>query len=416
MVRRMLTVAALILWTGIVAAQEEQKLATMGAIDSLRAEIAALRSVMAQSASAEIPSALKTENLKRDTVIQQLRKDLDATKKASASAVKLSGQIFTFYQYTTYGTDGDSYNKFDIDRVYFTAKADLAPNTKVQITTDMFRQTDATKAAYYGGLAVRVKFAYVEYAPWSDFSVRLGMIPTHWQGIVDGTWKYRVLISSPTDNSRAGYNTTADLGITGTYTLPNQLGELAAHIFNGNGYANPEANRFKDLAVRATLTPIADQPLILAAYYYKGSTESTIKQTLGRDRWGALLSYAYKGITLGLEYGEKHDQGRLTTTSADTTQKGNLVSCFGHAKAPFEGFLGSLTLLWRFDYIDGNTSVGQDISRLWIAGVSCKVNDKLTLVVDRQTHSTEPKLPLTRVDKVKIDYDNRWYLHAQLNF
>jgi|WetSurMetagenome_2_1015567.scaffolds.fasta_scaffold66430_2 hypothetical protein len=413
--RSLMAIAMLMLWTGIVVAQEEQKPATMGGIDSLRAEIAALRNAMVQPVSTGIPPALVTDNLKRDTLIQQLRKDLDAANKASASAVKLSGTMYTYAQFTTHGIDGDNYNKIDVDRVYLTAKATLASDTKFTFTTDVFRQTDSAKALFYGGLAIRVKFAYVEYSPWSAVSFRLGMIPTHWQGFVDGIWKYRVLIANVTDNTRAGYNSSADLGCAATYTLPSKFGEVTALLLNGSGYSSPEADRFKDLAVRASVTPIADQPLVLAGYYYKGAATGKIKQSLGRDRWGGLVSYALKGVTMGLEYNEKGDQGRLTNTAADTTQKGQAISFWGEAKSPFEGFLGSFALLWRFDYVDANTSVGKDISRFTIGGLSCKVNDKLTLILDRQTQATE-SLVLTRVDKVKIDYDNKWYLHAQLNF
>ena len=35
------------------------------------------------------------------------------------------------------------------------------------------------------------------------------------------------------------------------------MGELYATITNGNGYTRPETDRFKDYAVRLTLTPLA---------------------------------------------------------------------------------------------------------------------------------------------------------------
>jgi hypothetical protein len=391
MLRRMLAVTLLVLGTGVILAQEAQKPAEKAALDSLRAEVAALR--------------------------QAVKKDVDAINKAANSAVKFSGVLYTYYQYTTNGTEGNDFNRVDVDRLYLTAKATISENTRLTATTDVFRQTDATKNAFYGGLVIRVKFAYAEYSPSSDIAVRLGMIPTHWQGMVDGIWKYRVLIANITDNTRAGYNASSDLGASATYTLPSKLGEIFAGIYNGSGYSNPEANRFKDFALRATLTPVANEPLTLAAYYYMGNGESTIKQSLGKNRWGALASYSYSGVTVGLDYNEKQDKAKpANITLADTTQSGRAISFFGEAKAPFDGFLGTLAFLWRLDYIDANTSVGQDITRYWIAGISCKVNDKLTVIVDRQTNKTESAVMLTRVDKAKIDYDNRWFLHVQLNF
>jgi hypothetical protein len=357
------------------------------------------------------------ETSQKDSVVKQVRRDVDAMLKESKSAVKFSGVIYTYYQYTTNGVDGNSFNKFDLDRAYLTAKANLAENTRLQFTTDVYRQTDTSKNGFYPGVAIRVKFAYAEYLPASDLALRIGMIPTHWQGVVDGVWKYRVLIANITDNTRAGYNASADLGASATYTLPSKLGEVVFGLFNGSGYSSPEANRFKDFAVRATLTPLSDQPLTLAGYYYKGGNESKIKQYLGKDRWGALASYSYQGVTVGLEYNEKHDQGKPSNyTLEDTTVGGKAISFFGEAKSPFGDVLGPLALLWRFDYIDNNGKVGGDIGRYWIVGLSYKVSDKLTFILDRQTNNVEPGILLTRVDKVKIDYDNKWFLHAQLNF
>jgi hypothetical protein len=417
MLREFIVILLILMGTGAVLAQEAQQPAEKTAIDSLRAEVVALRQVVARMAPAETQQAAKQEPVKKDSVIQQVRRDVDAIMKESKSGVKLSGVIYTYYQFTTYGVDGNNFNKFDLDRVYLTAKANLTDNTRLQFTTDVYRQTDTSKNAFYPGVAIRVKFAYAEYLPASDFAVRIGMIPTHWQGFVDGLWKYRVLIANITDNTRAGYTASADLGASATYTLPSKLGEVFFGIYNGAGYSSPEANRFKDFAVRATLTPLASQPLTVAAYYYKGGNESKIKQYLGKDRWGALISYAYQGVTVGVDYNEKRDQGKPSNiTLEDTIQTGKAISFFGEAKSPFEGFLGSLALLWRLDYIDANSTVGRDIGRYSIVGISWKASDKLTFILDRQTNNVEPGILLTRVDKVKIDYDNKWFLHAQLNF
>jgi hypothetical protein len=415
MIRQILGIALAVLWTGILTAQEAQKSAEAGKIDSLRAEVAALREAMNRVAPAEIAPALKQENLRRDSVTQQLRRDLDAMTKASNSAVKFSGVLFAYYNYTTYGTDGNDFSRVEVDRMYLTAKATISENTRLQFTSDVFRQTDATKNAFYGGLAVRVKFAFVEYAPWKDVAFRLGMIPTHWQSVLDGIWKYRVLTAHVQD--RAGYTSAADLGAAATYTLPSKLGEVFAAVYNGAGFSKPEADRFKDLALRVSLNPIADQPLTLAAYYYKGASPSKISQALGKDRWGALASYVYQGVLVGVDFNEKREDGKPSNvTLPDTTLAGQAISFFGEAKFPFEGFLSSFALVWRLDYIDANTTVGRDISRFWIAGVSWKVNDKFMLILNRQTIEAEPTVLMTRVDNVKIDYDNRWYLHALVTF
>ena len=57
-----------------------------------------------------------------------------------------------------------------------------------------------------------------------------------------------------TSPDRLSFFSSADLGAATELTLPQPLGECTA-LTNGAGYEAPEANRFKDFALRVSLTP-----------------------------------------------------------------------------------------------------------------------------------------------------------------
>jgi hypothetical protein len=56
---------------------------------------------------------------------------------------------------------------------------------------------------------------------------------------------------------RFGYFSSADVGVSTQVNFPKKRGEVYAVWTNGNGYANPESDRFKSYAARLTLTPLA---------------------------------------------------------------------------------------------------------------------------------------------------------------
>lgn len=56
---------------------------------------------------------------------------------------------------------------------------------------------------------------------------------------------------------RALFFASADVGVAGLYTLPNKAGEVYATIVNGPGYTARARDRFKDFALRLSLTPLA---------------------------------------------------------------------------------------------------------------------------------------------------------------
>jgi hypothetical protein len=336
------------------------------------------------------------------------------TNKAVASLqqyAQVSGQVFAFYSYTTNGIEGKDYNRFDLDRMYLTAKSQVFDQAKIQLTTDLYR--NAATGTYYSGLSLRLKFALVDYTPAPAVSIKLGMIPGVWSGFIDTYWKYRGLSSNITD--RNGYYSSADVGVSVSYALPGKLGDVSGFILNGSGYTSAETNRFKDYALRASVSPFVDdpvlQPLTVAAYVYKGSNQAKNSLALPRNRFGAMIYYAYSVASMGIEYNIRKD----APTNPDTTISGNGLSLFGEIKAPVEDLRSKLSLVWRFDLLEPNVDKGADIQRFTILGLAYKPHDRVTFVLDRQWTKAESAV-LTRNDNTKTTYDGRWFLHTLVNF
>lgn len=414
-------------------------------IESLKAEVQALRALLAggqappAAGSSMAPLAARMDSLEQRLALIQPAQDMSAiqekllslvtefkgsldqyktaqqaTQKSSVAAqppVQMSGVFFGLFSYTHSGIEGKDFNRFDFDRVYLTAKSQLFDQGKVQLTTDIYR--NSATGSYYAGLSLRLKFAYFDYAPTSAVSIKIGMIPTHWFGLIDQYWKYRGLAASVGD--RSGYLSSADLGLSIAYALPGKFGELSGYIFNGTGYAAPETNRFKDVALRLTVSPFPDDPalkqLLLAGHWYKGSNISTATLALPRDRYGMFLSYGYSFATIGVEYNVRKD----APVNPDTLFSGNAFSIFGEVKAPWEEWRNSFSLVWRHDVLEPDVDKGGDMTRFTILGLAYKLHEKVTLVLDRQWTKAETE-SLKRNDGTKTDYDDRWLLHMIINF
>jgi len=338
-------------------------------------------------------------------------------QEKAAEAPKPAGIVPTFgatmfgnYAYVINGTDGRDFNKFDLDRVYFTMKSQIADDWKLQITTDIYRNT--ATGSYYNGLDVRLKFAYLDYAVMENVSVKFGMIPGVWNGVEESLWKYRGVYKTVSDQN--SYYQTSDLGISATYTLPSKLGEVAAYMQNGDGYQSPELNRYKDYVFRATLNPFTSieglKGLSLSGIGSIGSAGTT--RALERNRYGVLAGYSNSVVLVGAEYIVRKD----APSNPDTVRTGNAFSLFTEIKAPFAGLQSKLSLILRYDGIEPNVDKGGDMSHFVVAGIAWKATDRITFVLDNQLLVTETNSLKRSTDNVALDTDRRWFVHTILTF
>lgn len=335
-------------------------------------------------------------------------------KPPTPAGPTVGGTIFANYSCTTTGVAGNGFNAFEMERAYLTVRAPMGDDWKAQITTDVFRKSPQDANTYYRGLSVRMKFAYLDYAPLKGISIKMGLVPGIWFPVEDVLWKYRGVQTTPSD--KYSYLSTADIGVSASYALPEKLGEASVFYYNGEGYALPDTNRFKDIAGRLVLTPFSSnealKSLTIGAFGLAGGSGVATAKT--KTRYGVIASYAYSIASIGGEYITREDSyNRANNLVGDSAViAGAALSVFGEIKAPFEP---RLSVLWRYDMSDPNTSLSNDATTSILGGIVWKATEKIIFSLDYQKATGESKF-LKNPNKTLIDTDEKIFVHTIVNF
>lgn len=326
--------------------------------------------------------------------------------------LNFSGILFGNFQYRT-DKLARATNKFDLDRAYLNFRMPVGDRTSIRITTDVYQQQNSPDDAYYRGWAVRAKYAYLQHdfykAGDASAYARLGMLNTVIIEHIEGYWPRWL---SPVAIDRAGYFSSADMGLSATMTMPRKLGEVVGVITNGSGYTSRERDRFKDYAARLSLTPLANSgsallnSLIVSAWGYKGALASRfvaggpgqvgpINEAMTRDRYGIFAAVRDPRLTLAAEWSRRLDEretGNNTVASpraiVDSTM--NIASTFAVLR-PLR-FLDAkstvpLGLVARWDKVTSNNRT--DPYDLYISGITWDLTRRTTLALDYQVRVPE---------------------------
>lgn len=346
-----------------------------------------------------------------------VRARADSTAQATSlsgqapSSIELSGVLFANYQYG--GLKGNrSVNRFEVDRAYLTFRAKPAEHLGVRVTADVYQQRDTTRDAYYRGWAVRAKYAYGQY----DFirgaedafkaSVRLGILQTV---VIENEERFWQRGLAPVAVDQNGFFASADAGGSVALTLPNKRGEVYATITNGPGYTSRETDRFKDYAVRLTLTPLANgagflNGLTISPWYSKGDRASDFARRLGtvqpvsdalrKDRAGLFIGVRGPRVVLGAHFAQRWDVVESADTTQDAsptnaTRTGRVISV--HTTMRPLAFLGEaprppIAIVLRADHIEADIDAAP-YARNYIAGVQWELNGRTSLTLDYQNRS-----------------------------
>jgi len=337
-----------------------------------------------------------------------------ATPTPVAAPSPFSGLIFGSYNYQVPTTPsplpGQTDNQFVLDRAYLTFRMPAGDHLSVRITTDVYQSTETTANAY----TIRAKYAYLQYdqpkfANGASFLARLGILQNVVIEHAETFWP-RYISQSPVE--RTGYFASADMGLSAQLGLPNKLGEVYATIVNGPGYTTRERDRFKDYAIRLSLTPLANQtdmPLLqtftVTAWGYKGATSSSfvtagVGEALDRSRAGVLVGIKDPRLTIAGELAQRHEDGEQGANAAvrnKTEVTGRLLSGYtvvrpfaftnASGKSPFG-------LLARYDAVTPASSTSGFISpappvtdnayHVFIGGLFYDLTQKAQFALDYQ--------------------------------
>jgi hypothetical protein len=338
----------------------------------------------------------------------------------SPSPLNFSGVIFGSYNYQLQTTPSQlrnqTNNSFVIDRAYLTFRMPAGDRTSVRITTDVFQSTDSSSNAY----TIRAKYAYLQYdAPKSangaQVTGRIGIIQNVLIESQESFWP-RYLSQVATE--RAGYFASADVGLGGLFTLPNKMGEVYGTVVNGPGYTTRERDRFKDFAIRLTLTPLLGTPassllqtFTITAWGYKGATASgfvnggagqvgSVGEALDRSRAGVFVGIRDPRLVLGGEFAQRHDGGETGLNTAVsprgiTETTGRILSGFTVARPlAFANASGKspFGIVARYDRVSPSTSTtgfatAPSTSNAYhnlIGGVFFDISQKAQIALDYQ--------------------------------
>jgi len=179
---------------------------------------------------------------------------------AEEPSVKVGAQIFADY------TRSEDASAFNVTRAYININGTLNRFLTARVTPDIARET-AEGSSLNGSLQFRLKFAYAQLnldqwltkGSWA----RGGLIPLLWVEHEETFYRYR--FQGPVMVDREGYIGTADYGVAARYALPNDLGDVAGGVFNGEGFAHAEANDQKAAMLRVAVHPL--KSLHVAGFY-----------------------------------------------------------------------------------------------------------------------------------------------------
>ncbi len=362
-------------------------------------------------------SVLSTSAFAQTAKPDSVKTDSAPKPKPASLPVSLSGTMFGNFQYQGAKGPSKSQNKFEVERAYLTLRANIAEKTSTRITLDIYQPSNG------GGFATRLKYAYLQYdyLKTKDFSAnaRIGMLQTGLYEYEETFWPRWL---SPTPLDRAGYFSSADLGISTIVTFPNKLAEAYVAVLNGTGYSATENNRFKDYEARVIITPLAssDAPAVLKSlsivpHYHKGTNASKISgdpHGLKRDRYGVLVALRDPRFTAGFDFAQRTD-GSDTLIAGDrnvSDTKGQLISAYTTLR-PVQLFDANsrspLGVVLRYDDIKPNKDEAGRVG-VFIGGLTWEMNKKFSLALDYQ-ESTPRKGATGTPSKL-------YYLHWVANF
>jgi hypothetical protein len=371
------------------------------------------------------------------------------TTQAKTPPLDFSGWLFGSFQYRTDSTaksqnGGRAANQFGIDRAYLTFRMPAGDRAAIRITTDIFQNTTN---GYYSGWSVRLKYGYLQYDVARDIgghkgfalTGRIGMLHTV---LVDYEESFWPRFYAQVATERNGFFSSADVGAAALLQLPGGYGELYGTITNGAGYASSENDRFKDVALRLSINPLASsssaylRSFSLSPWVYKGFTASKFQNDpstlpagwqgnvsggLAKDRYGLFAGFRDRRLVLGgdiARHTEDVESGSNTAADPRTVspRRGTLLDAFAIAR-PLEWFdatrKSSIGVVARVDhfrpYSNAPAASNPDAAdRFVLGGVFWEPTPRTTLALDYQAQ--------TRTSGSRTPEQRTLYLHWNATF
>jgi hypothetical protein len=267
--------------------------------------------------------------------------------------------MVSYLQYAAEVENREGLNSFDVTRAYVNINAQVASRVRFRFTPDIRRVTDGSLA---GSLTLRVKYAFAQLdtvgrqGSW----VRFGLHQTPWLDFEESINRYRVQ-GTMFSEREALIPGSGDFGASYFVPLPAGLGEAHAGVFNGEGFTQAEANKFKSVQGRFTVRPFANRGtahgLRISAFYNAGWYAADRPRRLGI----VMGSFEHRRLVATLQ--------RLAATESPSPIAPENIDRNGWSAfvEPRQGPSGWAGLL-RYDSFEADESVTDNGQRRIIAG------------------------------------------------
>jgi len=303
-------------------------------------------------------------------------------------------------------------NGFNVTRTYVNVTGRISPLIAFRITPDIARMLNSGSSTD-GSMTFRLKYGYAQFdldqftGDWTGTWVRAGMQQTPFIESEETVYRYRFQGTLFAERDAGLYS--ADLGVAAHTTLPGGYGDALVGIYNGEGYAKPEANDQKALMVRATLRPLPDPSsawsgLRLTAYVHRDH----VMRNAERHRFIGAAWFEHAWFNAGVDYLTRDDRA---------TPDGDLVESDGYSffVTPFLETKGDgFEVLLRYDSVRYDTTrpstrQNRTIAGLayWMPGIGSRATAALMLDVEQVRYRNDTKSRPT---------DRRLFVHGLITF
>ena len=245
---------------------------------------------------------------------------------------------------------------FNFQRQYFGYGGEVSDQVSYKILFDVGRtnvgaaviEKDTSYKSEDTRLVVFLKKAQINYK--SSFGrFNFGLIGMNTYAVQESNWGYRFIEKSAIDKNE--FSATADIGVGFSRSLIDNL-NLSLLIVNGEGFKNPQGDKFQKIAFNATY---GESNLNKNDGYNGGlvyTTEST--DTDPTTMTSVFGGFAGMGIRIGGEYDMQTISGvnkNIISVSANYTVRDNI------------------DIFTRYDIYDGDTSIDNDGENYLVTGI-----------------------------------------------
>ncbi len=270
-----------------------------------------------------------------------------SSEASKSEPVKVSGVMYLEWvkSLSNYTDSGEKENTFKVQRVYLNFQKKIDDIWSVRATLDVGSnyvteaETETGDEVTVEGLDSRysayIKYAYLQAAPNLGFGVltlQFGMIGTPVIGLIDNMSDYRWLIPNYIDAAKyllykqssatratpgQSIDNSADLGVSASLALLNNMVTITGAITNGEGYKNADELEVGDdgKAMYAMLTVMPIEGLFLSGFYRNEVTNDAESSDNFKNYYGGNVIYVYQGIRVGVSY----LMGKVSTLTASAT-------------------------------------------------------------------------------------------------